>query len=206
MQQETTTMSKLSRADLWSLEEYAERRPTFRAEVMAHKKTRQVPLGDHARLYFEDNLTIKYQIQEMLRIEKVFEAQGINEELEAYNPLIPDGHNWKATFMIEYDDPQERARQLARMIGIEDKVWMQVEGCDRVYPIADEDLERDNESKTSSVHFLRFELSPSMIAAARHGSPISAGVDHPAYAAETGPLSAAIRDSLAADLQPGSIN
>jgi hypothetical protein len=200
-------MSKqLSRADLWSLEEYAERRPTFRAEVMAHKKTRQVPLGDHARLYFEDNLTIKYQIQEMLRIEKVFEAQGIHEELDAYNPLIPDGHNWKATFMIEYDDPEERAAQLAKMIGIEDKVWMQVEGCERVYPIADEDLERDNESKTSSVHFLRFELSPTMIAAAHHGSSISAGVDHPAYAAETGPLSEEIRASLAADLQPGSIN
>jgi hypothetical protein len=200
-------MSKqLSRADLWSLEEYAERRPTFRAEVMAHKKTRQVPLGDHARLYFEDNLTIKYQIQEMLRIEKVFEAQGIHEELDAYNPLIPDGHNWKATFMIEYDDPEERAAQLAKMIGIEDKVWMQVEGCERVYPIADEDLERDNESKTSSVHFLRFELSPTMIAAAHQGSSISAGVDHPAYAAETGPLSEEIRASLAADLQPGSIN
>lgn len=200
-------MSKqLSRADLWSLEEYAERRPTFRAEVMAHKKTRQVPLGDHARLYFEDNLTIKYQIQEMLRIEKVFEAQGINEELDAYNPLIPDGHNWKATFMIEYDDPEERAAQLARMIGIEDKVWMQVEGCERVYPIADEDLERDNASKTSSVHFLRFELSPTMIAAAHRGSSISAGVDHPAYTAETGPLSEEIRASLAADLQPGSIN
>src|SRR5210317_489951 len=166
MQQERPTMSKqLSRADLWSLEEYAERRPTFRAEVMAHKKTRQVPLGDHARLYFEDNLTIKYQIQEMLRIEKVFEAQGIHEELDAYNPLIPDGHNWKATFMIEYDDPEERAVRLAELIGIEDKVWMQVEDCDKIYPIADEDISRENEVKTSSVHFLRFELSPVMMAA-----------------------------------------
>src|SRR5210317_138487 len=127
----------LSRADLWSLEEYAQERPAFRQKVLAHKKNRQLALGEHARLYFEDALTIKYQIQEMLRIEKVFEASGINEELEAYNPLIPDGHNWKATFMIEYEDPQERALQLASMIGIEDKVWMQVEGCDRIHPIAD---------------------------------------------------------------------
>ena len=156
-------MPALSRADLWSLEEYAEVRPTFRQEVMSHKKSRQLPLGEHARLYFEDALTIKYQIQEMLRIEKVFEASGINEELESYNPLIPDGHNWKATFMVEYPDPQERATRLAELIGIEDKVWMQVEDCDRVYPIADEDISRENEVKTSSVHFLRFELSPEEI-------------------------------------------
>ena len=151
-------MPALSRSDLWSLEEYAERRKMFRAQVMKHKKNRQLPLGDNARLYFEDAMTIKYQIQEMLRIEKVFEAAGINEELEAYNPLIPDGHNWKATLMIEYDDPEERAVQLSRMIGIEDKVWLRVADCDKVYPIADEDLERDNEQKTSSVHFLRFEF------------------------------------------------
>ena len=157
-------MPALSRADLWTLEEYAERRPTFRQEVMAHKKNRQLALGENARLYFEDALTIKYQIQEMLRIEKVFEAAGINEELEAYNPLIPDGHNWKATFMVEYADPAERAQRLAQLIGIESKVWLQVDGCDRVYPIADEDLERANESKTSSVHFLRFELTQGMIA------------------------------------------
>lgn len=199
-------MSKLSRADLWPLEEYAELRPTFRAQVMAHKKTRQVALGDHARLYFEDNLTIKYQIQEMLRIEKVFEAAGINEELEAYNPLIPDGHNWKATFMIEYDEPAERAEQLAQMIGIENKVWLQVENCERIYPVADEDLERATDTKTSSVHFLRFELAPTMIAAVHHGAAISAGIDHPAYAVQIGPLPAAIRDSLAADLSASSIN
>jgi hypothetical protein len=199
-------MPTLSRADLWSLEEYAERRPTFRQEVMAHKKSRQLALGEHARLYFEDALTIKYQIQEMLRIEKVFEAAGINEELEAYNPLIPDGHNWKATFMVEYADPAERAERLAQLIGIEDKVWMQVDGCDRVYPIADEDLERANESKTSSVHFLRFELTPAMIAAVQSGAGITAGIDHPAYPLEPVRVATDIRDSLAADLQKAVLN
>jgi hypothetical protein len=199
-------MSTLSRTDLWSLEEYAEIRPGFRMEVMAHKKNRQVPLGDHARLYFEDQLTIKYQIQEMLRIEKVFEAEGINEELDAYNPLIPDGHNWKATFMIEYDDPAERAQQLSRMIGIEDKIWLQVESCERVYPIADEDLERDNENKTSSVHFLRFELTPSMIAAVHRGASISIGADHPAYTVAATPMTPEVRDSLANDLEVHAIN
>jgi hypothetical protein len=199
-------MPNLSRADLWSLEEYAEVRPTFRSEVIAHKKTRQVALGDHARLYFEDLLTIKYQIQEMLRIEKVFEADGIMEELEAYNPLILDGHNWKATFMIEYADPAERARRLAEMIGIEDKVWLQVEGCDRVYPIADEDLERENETKTSSVHFLRFELDPTMVAAVHSGAAISPGIDHPAYTIDGVVLEPAVRDSLANDLESAAIN
>ena len=199
-------MPNLSRADLWSLEEYAEVRPSFRSEVIAHKKTRQVALGDHARLYFEDLLTIKYQIQEMLRIEKVFEAEGILEELDAYNPLIPDGHNWKATFMIEYADPAERALRLAEMIGIEDKVWLQVEGCERVYPIADEDLERENETKTSSVHFLRFELAPTMIAAVHNGASISAGIDHPAYRIDGVTLEHAVRDSLANDLDSAAIN
>jgi uncharacterized protein DUF3501 len=199
-------MPTLSRADLWSLEEYAEKRPAFRAQVMAHKKNRQVALGEHTRLYFEDALTIRYQIQEMLRIEKVFEAHAINEELEAYSPLIPDGHNWKATFMIEYDDPDERALQLSRMIGIEDKVWVQVEDCERVYPIADEDLPRENEDKTSSVHFLRFELSPQMIAAANAGSALFAGIDHPAYTVDTVQLPSGVRDSLANDLQPSVLN
>jgi hypothetical protein len=199
-------MNTLSRADLWSLEEYAEIRPGFRAEVMAHKKHRQLALGEHARLYFEDRLTIKYQIQEMLRIEKVFEADGIHEELDAYNPLIPDGHNWKATFMIEYGDPQERAVRLGEMIGIEDKVWLQVEGCDRVYPIADEDLERENADKTSSVHFLRFELDPTMITAVTQGAGIAAGIDHPAYQVEITAIPADVRDSLAGDLQPSAIN
>jgi Protein of unknown function (DUF3501) len=199
-------MPALSRADLWSLEEYAERRPAFRSKVMAHKKNRQVALGDHARLYFEDSLTIKYQIQEMLRIEKVFEARGINEELESYNPLIPDGHNWKATFMIEYDDPEERARCLARMIGIEDTVWLQVDGCDRVYPIADEDLERQNEVKTSSVHFLRFELTPGMMAAVNNGAAIFAGIEHPAYPVEGFQLEPQVRESLAGDIDVAIIN
>jgi hypothetical protein len=199
-------MPTLSRADLWSLEEYAEQRPAFRAQVIAHKKTRQVALGEHARLYFEDALTIRYQIQEMLRIEKVFEAHAINEELEAYQPLIPDGHNWKATFMIEYDDPEERAQQLARLIGIEDKVWLQVEDCERVYPIADEDLPRENDTKTSSVHFLRFELSPQMIAAVNAGAAIFAGCDHSAYTVDPMPLSPAVRDSLANDLQGSALN
>lgn len=198
--------SNLSRADLWSLEEYAELRPTFRAEVMSHKKSRNLALGENARLYFEDRMTIKYQIQEMLRIEKVFEAAGINEELEAYNPLIPDGHNWKATFMIEYEDPEERSRKLATMIGIEDKVWLQVDGCERVWPIADEDMERDNEQKTSSVHFLRFELTAAMITAALHGASISSGVDHPAYPVAAAPLPQPVRDSLAGDLQATAIN
>jgi len=201
------TMSRqLSRGDLWSLEEYAEHRPSFRAQVLAHKKNRQVGLGAHARLYFEDRLTIHYQIQEMLRIEKVFEAAGIEEELEAYNPLIPDGHNWKATLMLEYEDPAERAQQLARMIGVENRVWLQVDGCDRVYPIADEDLERENETKTSSVHFLRFELSPSMITAVHQGAAVAAGIDHPAYTVESTPLAAEIRDSLAGDLDPATLN
>ena len=199
-------MPALSRADLWTLEEYAERRPTFRQEVMAHKKNRQLALGENARLYFEDALTIKYQIQEMLRIEKVFEAAGINEELEAYNPLIPDGHNWKATFMVEYADPAERAQRLAQLIGIESKVWLQVDGCDRVYPIADEDLERANESKTSSVHFLRFELTQGMIVAVQSCAGITAGIDHPAYPLKPVRVATEIRDSLAADLQKATLN
>lgn len=199
-------MPKLSRADLWSLEEYSEERPAFRNEVMAHKQHRQVPLGLNARLYFEDTLTIRYQIQEMLRIEKVFEAAGIEEELEAYNPLIPDGDNWKATFMIEYDDPVERAEQLSKMIGIEDKVWMRVEGFDPVYAIADEDLERENDVKTSSVHFMRFQLNSTMVTAAKNGAALSAGIDHPAYSIEEETLSPAIAESLIADLQSATLN
>jgi len=199
-------VSKLSRADLWSLEEYSEHRSDFRTRVMAHKKNRQVALGDHARLYFEDRLTIQYQIQEMLRIEKVFEAAGIEEELEAYNPLIPDGHNWKATFMLEYDDPAERAERLAQMIGIEDKVWLQVGEGERIYPIADEDLDRDNDDKTSAVHFLRFELTPDMISAAHAGEVISAGIDHPAYPIRAQWLEDNVRQSLAADLEQTSVH
>jgi hypothetical protein len=201
-----TNNRTLSRDDLWSLEEYAERRADFRTQVMSHKKTRQLPLGEHARLYFEDGLTIRYQVQEMLRIEKVFESAGIQEELDAYNPLIPDGSNWKATFMIEYDDPAEREQRLAAMIGIEDKVWLCVEGCDRVYPIADEDLDRSTEDKTSSVHFLRFELTPSMVSALTNGADLSAGIAHEAYPITIDSVSAEIRDSLVADLDPVTMN
>ncbi len=196
-------MKPLRRSDLWSLEEYAERRPRFRAQVMAHKKGRQLGLGEHARLYFEDALTIKYQVQEMLRIERIFEAAGIEEELQAYNPLIPDGHNWKATFMLEYDDPRQRAERLAELIGIEEKVWLQVHGCEKIYPIADEDLERDNEEKTSSVHFLRFELSATAIAAAQAGAGLYAGIEHPAYFIAPSSVPDRVRDSLRNDLRAG---
>jgi len=199
-------MVNLSRDDLWSLEEYAMERPSFRARVMEHKKGRQFALGEHARLYFEDALTVKYQIQEMLRIEKVFEAEGISEELDAYNPLIPDGSNWKATFMLEYDDPAERALRLAEMIGIEDKVWMQVEGCDRIYPIADEDLDRSTADKTSSVHFMRYELDSASITAAKNGAAISVGIDHPGLPFDGIVVPDAVRDNLAGDLQEALLN
>jgi hypothetical protein len=193
-------VTKLQRDDLFPLEKYAEVRPEFRARVMAHKKTRQVPLGRSATLYFEDRLTMQYQIQEMLRIEKIFEASGIQEELDAYNPLIPDGSNWKATFMVEFPDVEERKRELARLVGIEDRVWVQVADFERVYAVADEDLERDTEEKTSSVHFLRFELTPEMARAVKQGSAVSIGVDHENYSHAVEPVSAAIRDSLANDL------
>lgn len=199
-------MNRLSRSDLWSLEEYAEQRPTFREKVLAHKKHRQLPLGEDMRLYFEDALTIKYQIQEMLRIEKVFEAQGIKEELDAYNPLIPDGSNWKATMMIEYTDPAERAVRLGELIDVEHKLWLKVGDMDRVYPIADEDLERATADKTSSVHFLRFELTSAMITAVTSGSTLYAGCDHPAYLIEEFAVDPAITASLAADLKPAAIN
>lgn len=199
-------MKHLTRSDLWSLEEYSEQRITFRPRVLAHKKNRQVALGPNARLYFEDRMTIQYQIQEMLRIEKIFEADGIAEELDAYNPLIPDGSNWKATFMLEYEDPAVREQELAKLIGIEDKVWLQVEDCERVYPIADEDLDRDNEQKTAAVHFLRFELDPSMVRAVHAGATIHAGIDHPVYHVEGSPVSDASRQALAADLDNPSLN
>ena len=193
-------MSHLSREDLYSLEEYSEIRPEFRAKVMEHKKSRRLEIGENATLYFEDELTMKYQIQEMLRIEKIFESEGINEELEAYNPLIPDGTNWKATFMMEYPDIEERKAALAQLIGIEDKTWVQVEGFDKVYAIADEDLERDSEEKTSSVHFMRFELTGEMTAAAKGGAAISAGIDHPNYNQSVDPIPDNIRASLVNDL------
>jgi hypothetical protein len=192
-------MAHLTRSDLYTLEHYAGIRNDFRAQVMAHKKDRRVPIGPHATLYFEDRLTIQYQVQEMLRAERIFEAEGINEELEAYNPLIPDGSNWKATFMVEYEDIDERREALARLIGIEDKVWVQVEGHDRVWPIADEDLERDDGTKTSSVHFLRFELTPGMKEAVAAGVGIAMGIDHPEYSYRV-EVPKPVRDSLAQDL------
>jgi len=192
-------MNKLQRDDLMSLEEYAEERAAFRARVLAHKKDRQVAVGPHLRLYFEDRLTIQYQVQEMLRIEKIFEAEGIQEELDAYNPLIPDGTNLKATAMLEYQDVDERRQQLARLSGIEDKVWLEVEGFNRVYAIANEDLERSTEEKTSAVHFMRFELTSEMIAALRSGAALRFGVSHDMYADET-TVGAATRKQLLNDL------
>jgi len=184
-----------------SLEEYAKMRGEFREKVMAHKKHRQVHLGPHATLYFEDRLTMQYQIQEMLRVERIFEEEGIMEELNAYNPLIPDGKNLKATFMIEYADEDERRDALAKMIGIEDKVWVQVNGYDKVYAIADEDLERDTEEKTSSVHFMRFEFNDDMVNAARQGTALAMGIEHPAYTEILDPLTKESRDALVADFE-----
>jgi hypothetical protein len=189
----------LTHEDLFPLEKYARMRNEFRAKVMAHKKTRHVPLGDHASLYFEDQLTMQYQVQEMLRLERIFEPELIQEELDVYNPLIPDGANWKATFMVEYPDVEERKVALAKLIGIEKAVYVQVADFSRVHPIANEDLDRETEGKTSAVHFLRFELTPDMAAAAKAGAPIRAGIDHANYKVEI-TLSAPVRDSLAGDL------
>lgn len=192
-------MPQLTPNNLLSLEEYAKQRADFRSKVMAHKKNRKVHLGEHATLYFEDSLTIQYQIQEMLRIEKIFEEEGINEELTAYNPLIPDGKNLKATFMVEYADVEERKDALAKLIGIEEKIWIQIEGYDKVYPIANEDLERSTEEKTSSVHFLRFEFSDDMVAAAKQGAAMAMGIEHENYQVEVNPVADNIRDALVAD-------
>ena len=192
-------MSKLTHDDLYSLEEYSRIRPEFRTKIIAHKKTRRVDIGDHASLYFEDSLTMQYQVQEMLRIERIFEQEGIQEELDVYNPLIPDGMNWKATFMLEYGDEQERKKELAKLIGVEKALWVQVDGFDRVTPIANEDLDRETDEKTSSVHFVRFELSPEMVSAAKQGIQIKAGIDHSVYKEET-VISDEVRESLVGDL------
>ncbi len=189
----------LTHQDLYSLEQYHRLRPEFRAKVIAHKKLRKVELGPHASLQFEDRLTMLYQIQEMIRLERMYEPELIQEELDVYNPLIPDGANWKATLMIEYPDPEERKEALARLIGFEQAVWMQVGEFPRIAPIANEDLDRTTEVKTSAVHFLRFELTPEMVAAVKAGAPIHAGADHPDYSASV-TLSPPTRDSLAADL------
>lgn len=192
-------MAKITRDSLMTLEAYAQARPDFRARVMAHKKERLVQLGAHLTLHFEDELTMRYQVQEMLRAERIFEQAGIDEELDAYNPMVPDGSNWKATMMIEYPDEAERQVRLVELKGIEGKVWLGVQGYPKVYAISDEDLERENESKTSAVHFQRFELSPDMVAAVRGGAPIQAGVDHPAYR-QSLTLPEPVRASLAGDL------
>ena len=192
-------MEKLTRSDLYSLEQYAVARPEFRAQVIAHKKNRRVPLGDIAALYFEDRLTMHYQIQEMLRVERIFEAEGIQEELDAYNPLIPDGSNLKATFMIEVPDEEKRREVLAQLKGIENEVWIRVDGFDPVFAVADEDLERENEEKTSSVHFMRFEFTPDMIAAAKAGAALGVGISHSEYTQQLEPLPAGIRASLVQD-------
>lgn len=193
-------MDKLTRTDLYSLEQYAEVRPEFRARIIAHKKDRHVQVGPLATLYFEDRDTIQYQIQEMLRVERIFEAAGIEDELEAYNPLIPDGSNWKATFMIEEPDVDRRRQLLSSLIGIEDRVWVSVAGHEPVYAIADEDLERDTGQKTSAVHFLRFELTPAMVEAAGRGAAINVGIDHENYTHRVAPVDENIRASLVADL------
>ncbi|HJW81545.1 MAG TPA: DUF3501 family protein [Acidiferrobacterales bacterium] len=193
-------MQYLTRDNLMGLEQYASVRPTFRAEVMAHKRDRQVAIGPYATLYFEDRLTMQYQVQEMLRIERVFEAEGIEDELAAYNPLIPDGTNWKATFMVEIGDIEERRVALMQMVGIEHRVWVQVAGQERVYAIADEDLERATEDKTSSVHFLRFELTPAMVAAVKQGAAIGMGIEHEVYTHSVGAVPENVRRALAGDL------
>ena len=193
-------MRKLTRDDLMSLEQYSEAREGFRSKVMDHKRDRRIDLGTNAALYFEDRLTIAYQVQEMLRIKRIFEVDGINEELAAYNPLVPDGSNWKATFMIEFPDEDERRAMLQKLIGVEDRVYMQINGHERVYAIADEDLERSNEQQTSAVHFLRFELSGEQVGSLRNGASLAAGIDHDSYMVEISPLTDNIRQSLLADL------
>ena len=193
-------MDKLTPTDLMSLELYARERPAFRARVLEHKRHRKLAVGPNVTWSFEDRLTMQYQVQEMLRAERIFEPEGIRDELDAYNPLIPDGSNWKATLLIEFPDVAERQRQLAILIGLEDRCWVQIAGHDRVYAIADEDLERENAEKTSSVHFLRFELTPPMIAALKSGGALAAGVDHDHYRHSVDPVPEPIRAALVTDL------
>ena len=192
-------MNAISQSSLLTLEAYARQRNEIRSRVMAHKKHRTVHLGQHVTLIFEDEITIRYQIQEMLRIEKTFDEQGIRNELDAYNPLIPDGTNLKATMMLEYEDVNERARELTRLIGIERRVYIEVADRERFFAIADEDLVRENEEKTSSVHFLRFELTRQAIADFRGGRVVAIGIDHPYYRARIDPISAEVQESLSKD-------
>jgi len=193
-------MPRISRDSLMSLEAYSKVRKEFRANIIAHKKNRTVHLGEHVTLQFEDEMTMRYQVQEMLRAERTFEEEGIQSELDAYNPLIPDGSNWKATMLIEYADPEQRQRELSRLIGIEDKVWVRIGDAPRVFAIADEDMERENDTKTSSVHFLRFELDARMKQDLRAGARVSMGVDHPNYRAALEPVASGVRESLLRDL------
>ena len=194
-------MAQISRDSLLTLEAYAKQRPEFRARVIAHKTHRTVRLGQYITLLFEDELTIRYQIQEMLRIEKTFEEAGIQDELDAYTPLIPDGANLKATMMIEYEDPLVRKTELARLKGVESRVYVQVDGQPKAYAIADEDMERENEEKTSSVHFLRFELEPTAIASWKAGAAVAIGVDHPHYAVRLDEVAPQVQSSLARDFR-----
>jgi hypothetical protein len=193
-------VNKLSRRDLMSLEQYAQERARLRSEVIAHKQLRNVQVGPNMTWCFEDHITIRYQILEMLRAERIFESDAIQGEIDAYNPLIPDGRNWKVTLLLEFPDPEERRVALERLIGVEDRCWIRVSEMERVFAIADEDMERENEAKTSAVHFLRFELSASMVEAMKSGASLSLGVDHDNYRHMQGPLPAAVRDSLSADL------
>jgi hypothetical protein len=194
-------MERLKPQDLLSLETYARERGAFRERVLAHKRNRRLAVGPNSMWLFEDRLTIQYQIQEILRTERIFEPEGIRDELEAYNPLIPDGRNWKVTLLIEYADPVVRAAELAKLKGVEDRCWVRVQGHEPVYAIADEDLERENETKTSSVHFLRFELSDVQVASLRAGSALAIGIDHPAYKHSIDPVPDAVRAALLADLR-----
>lgn len=193
-------MRKLVESDLLSLERYSRERDQFRARVIAHKKNRQLGVGPHTTWLFEDRLTVQYQVQEMLRTERIFEAEGIAEELAAYNPLIPDGLNWKATLLLEFPDPEIRRVQLEKLRGVEDRCWVQVGGGQRIFAIADEDLERENDTKTSAVHFLRFELGDAAAAALKGGAVLALGIDHPNYRHELSPVPDAVRRALLADL------
>ncbi len=193
-------MGAITAESLMSLEQYAKTRKAFRERVLAHKKTRTVQLGEHVTLVFEDELTMRYQIQEMLRVERIFEEEGIRDELDAYNPLVPDGSNWKATMLIEYPDLEERRMALAKLIGVEDRVWVKVEGQPRVYAISDEDLDRENDDKTSAVHFLRFELSAPTKQALKRGAALSMGVDHPHYSVTIDKTGAGTANCLLKDL------
>ena len=194
-------MPLIQRDSLMTLEAYAKARKAYRARVIPHKKARTVHLGEHITLMFEDELTMRYQIQEMLLSEKAFEEEAIQDELDVYNPLVPDGSNWKATMLIEYPDVDERHTMLALLRGVEDKVWVRVAGHDRVFAIADEDMERANDEKTSAVHFLRFELSPAMSRALAGGAELAIGIDHPVYTAAIDPVPAAAKSSLMQDLR-----